>query len=345
MIDTEPAVHRAIDFLVRAQLADGEFRTVLGSDATLADGEWDSSPFVTSLVAYSLSQAGPTARPLIERALSFLLSEMEPGGVWRYYTSKQFKHVRIPPDLDDTACASYVLVQNGKSVPSNRWIILNNTDDRGLFRTWLIPTERTGDRFRQVLSEGERIAEGKTPPMPGKYRENRRFHSPKDPVPAGEVDAVVNANVVLYLGEGEETGPAIQYLVELVNAGPEKYASPYYTDALTLYYMIGRACLHSAPSLRQVGDQIARNIERRHAENGSLGTPLLTALGACALLTFAPDSAALPPAIESLRDSQNEDGSWDRATFYRGPIEFWGSEALTTALCVEALARYRRRRP
>src|SRR5258708_7899210 len=125
MINIESAIHSAIDFLARAQLADGEFKTVLGSDPTLTDGEWDSSPFVTSLMAYSLRHAGPSAKPLIERALSFLLSEMERGGVWRYYTSKQFKHVRTPPDLDDTACASFVLVQNGKGVPANRWIIMD----------------------------------------------------------------------------------------------------------------------------------------------------------------------------------------------------------------------------
>src|SRR5712671_3838284 len=147
MIEVDTAVCRAIAFLARAQLADGEFKTVLGSDATLADGEWDSSPFVTSLVAYSLSHAGPAAKPLIDRALSFLLSEMEHGGVWRYYTSKQFKHVRIPPDLDDTACASFVLVRNGKSIPVNRWLMLENTDNRGLFYTWLIATEKTSDRF------------------------------------------------------------------------------------------------------------------------------------------------------------------------------------------------------
>lgn len=326
----DPAIQRAIDFLAQAQLPDGEFVTFIAPADNPAKAEWDSSPFVTSLVTYSLGHAGAGARPLIERALSFLTAEMEPGGVWRYYSSKQVKHLRIGPDLDDTACASFVLLHNGRSVPSNRWIFLANTDARGLFCTWLLPTPGSDIRLLRVLAEGHRIAEAKVAP---------RFRSHRDPTLPGEVDAVVNANVVLYLGECEETTAAIRYLLDLLQSEPERYESHYYADVVALYYMVARACANGVPSLTPAGDAVTRKIEER-VRSRSLGSPLASALAACALLTFAPRSNALPQIIESIREAQNADGSWDRAIFYRGPTKCWGSETLTTALCLEALARH-----
>ena len=48
----------------------------------------------------------------------------------------------------------------------------------------------------------------------------------------------------------------------------------------------------------------------------------------------------LVPTLQSLLTAQGEDGSWPRAAFF---IDFYGgyygSEELTTALCLEALAR------
>ena len=50
-------------------------------------------------------------------------------------------------------------------------------------------------------------------------------------------------------------------------------------------------------------------------------------------------------AITTLKDSQQEDGSWKSPTFYGGQCRSkamhvgWTSESMTTAFCVEALLR------
>ena len=110
----------------------------------------------------------------------------------------------------------------------------------------------------------------------------------------------------------------------------------YYPDPVALYYMTARAFLHSAPGLGKVGDLIATDIEGRRP----IERPLATALAACTMLTFKPESPVVPDAVRNLLRTQRKDGSWSRYAFYRGPDEFWGSEELTTALCTEALARY-----
>ena len=50
-------------------------------------------------------------------------------------------------------------------------------------------------------------------------------------------------------------------------------------------------------------------------------------------------------AAQWLVAAQREDGSWPARAFYAGPeppavhAYYWGSEELTTAMCLEALAR------
>jgi hypothetical protein len=79
------------------------------------------------------------------------------------------------------------------------------------------------------------------------------------------------------------------------------------------------------------------------------------ALAACALLDWGEDAAA---PIAALLAAQRPDGSWRRAALYHGgrnrlrgggfaephpDTPRWGSEAVTTAFAVEALARWRAR--
>jgi hypothetical protein len=340
------SIERALMFLRDAQLPHGEFKTLLSSDMELSEGAcvFDSSPFVTSLVLYSLSHVtGGAANSLVEKALGFLASEMELGGLWRYYSSRQFKHCRIPPDLDDTACCSYLLHSFGKSVPNNRWILSHLRDERGCFLTWVLPNLRSlsHPRLWFIRLVGELKAHLTLPKMPVEFQNKKRFRLPKDRVPPDEFDPVVNANVILYLGENEDTGAAIRYLIELVENGNLEGCSHYYPDPLSLHYAIARACLHSAPTLRVLREPLLRDLSARQLSDGSFETPLSTALAVCTMLTFDAALPALKSAIRYLLVSQRPGGFWDRYTFYRGPEEFWGSEELTTGLCLEALARHR----
>jgi hypothetical protein len=337
----EAALRGALDYLTRAQLPHGEFRTLLASDAELTDGVFDSSPFVTTFVLHALSQVdrAPIAG-MVERGLRFLESERELGGIWRYYSSRQWKHRRVPPDLDDTACASDALRLFGRPVPNNRWIFRRCRTSEGRYRSWIVPA-RSSDLALRLYSRVAALADRKRlPPMPDEERANPRFASAVDDVPAGEVDPVVNANVILYLGDSGETRQVSGWLTGLCRTGVRGVYSPYYPDPLALYYMISRACWRNAPTLAAAGDSIVRETKALQQPDGSFGTPLATALAAGALLTFAPGEAATRQALGSLLRTQRGEGSWPGRALYRGPVEFWGSDELTTALALEGVARF-----
>jgi cytochrome P450 len=343
----EEAIGRAIAFLRQVQLPHGEFKTLLGADMQISNAVFDSSPFVTSFVVYALSHVERArVEDMMQRALAFLRSEMEFGGLWRYYAARQFKHCRIPPDLDDTASVSYALRISGQQTPTNRWLFRYNRDNSGRFLTWvLIKKELTfTPRFwftRLIGMVHARLA-CRRASLPAIASDPRLLTTRSDPVPADDVDPVVNANVILYLGEDSDTAAAVTYLIDLIRSGPGDSFSLYYKDILALHYMVARAHLHSSPALAAVKETVVADILGRQDPDGSFGNPLSTALAASALLTFAPLTQSLPNAICFLLRSQRADGSWEKRSFYSGPTEFWGSEELTTALCVEVLARYRR---
>jgi hypothetical protein len=345
---TKAAIERATNFLRQAQLPHGEFKTLLGSDLQLSNAVFDSSPFATSLVAYALSHVDCVpVGDMVAKALSFLQSEMEFGGVWRYYGARQYKHCRIPPDLDDTACASYALQINGRRAPRNRWLFRYNRDASGRFLTWILikrqPAFAPRLWFVRLIGSLQAHRARRAAPLPEVASHPRLLKTARDIVPADDVDPVVNANAVLYLGENADTAPAIAYLADLIRNGPGKSFSLYYKDIMALHYMVARAHLHSAPSLAAIGDLIVHDVLQHQRADGSFGHALSSSLAASALLTFAPGTPFLPRAIAFLLRSQREDGSWGAFPFYSGPTEFWGSEELTTALCIEALARYRTR--
>jgi hypothetical protein len=147
-----------------------------------------------------------------------------------------------------------------------------------------------------------------------------------------DVDPVVNANAVLYLGERSDTVPAIRFIIETVQKKHARW-SLYYEDRLALFYAVARAYRHSAPALSVLGNRIADEILERCHQSEKL-TPLQAALAAAALLTFAPGSSAAGTLLRLILDSQRADGGWDAFAFYN----VWGSEELTTALCLETLA-------
>jgi hypothetical protein len=303
---TEEALGLAVRFLVERQLPHGEFATLASVARSLAEPcRWDSSPFVTTFALYALGLTGhEEARPAIERGLRFLLDEREAPGLWRYWTSRNPRRVFIPPDMDDTCCASWILRRHGLDPGPNEPHLLANRDSTGRFRTWFAPDDG--------------------------------------------VDAVVNANALLYLGERAETAAARAYVVGTIDAGSEATASPFYADPLSLYYTLSRAYRHGVAALGSVADTVRRRTEARQDAAGWVEDALTTALAACTWLNFGGSSEGLDRAIASLVAAQRPDGSWPKVGMYvdtpgQGPPSWYGSDELTTSLCVEALAEYLRR--
>jgi hypothetical protein len=344
--DLDHAITRAIDFLERAQLASGEFRTLIATDPAMSNAVFDSSPFVTTFVVHALGHVRSSrTRAMIDKALEFLRGEMEFGGLWRYFGRCQYKHCRLPPDLDDTACASDSLRRNGRRPPANRWLFRANRDAAGRFLTWVLPRPKAAGatplRLACAIADWQAERARRRAPRPVVATDPRLLTTDADPVAPDDVDPVVNANAILYLGESPDTRPAIDWLNAMLSGETEARASHYYPDALALNYMVARTYRHSAPSLGTSSDHLLRNTLQRRQPDGAFGSVLATALAVSVLLTFDPRNPSLAAAIGFIRSRQQRDGSWPTECFYRAPTEFWGSPELTTALCLEALARHR----
>lgn len=296
-------VDRALEFLRRRQGADGEFVAQLwrvGRDP--ATSVRDRSVFITACVLYALRHV-PAGQDMAGAAVGFLIREMRAPGVWSYWTAASGK--RIDPDLDDTALISFLLKRHHPHIAlgSNVEAILAARDDAGLFRTWIRPGCRPND-----------------------------------------VDAVVNANVVLHLGERPETAAACAFLRECVRAGAGSYW--YYVDDSALHYAVSRAAFHGVGALRDVqAVLVARALERQQTD-GSFGDELCTAWTISTLVNAEADGGdAVARAVAWLLARQRAHGGWRCVPAFTGPeppgprLFLWGSEELTTAACVEALAR------
>lgn len=320
----ERSIHLALDFLSRSQLKHGEFRTCAAENEAMDEAcFFDSSPFTTSFVLYSLGFfQDARIRDMTARGLTFLQSEMEGRGVWRYWSSHNQAHSVLPPDLDDTACISFVLKQHGR-MPANRDVILANRNREGLFYTWLAPREQTPVPLKKEI---HRLAKAGSLP----------FFSMSGTLE--NIDPSVNANVVLYLGDCDETRAAIDYLKHTVTR-QQMPDSGYYVDPLAFHYLLSRAYLGGVAALGDVRSAVLKALLSKKGRDGSFGNELLTALAVCTWLNFNAPRDQLKVSIDCLVRAQEQNGSWRKSPMWLGPAPYYGSEELTTGFCIEALGR------
>ncbi len=251
----------------------------------------------------------PSAERLHARALDFLRREMNPDGLWCYPSSDSPNYEYVPLDTDDTAIASTALAAAGDRLPNNRNILLAQRERNGLFRTW----------------------------MPQWFRHPRRFYRffRNTTAEVHDVDAAINANIVVYLGAGKETRPAIEHMLAVLRANGEEMSTKWYEGRFTVWYFFSHALHKIAP---EAGEMIVPRVEATVASNA-----LELAVAASTLLLWNR-----VPDVGPLLDAQLPSGAWPRAAFYhagRRRIDsqptppWWGSEAMTTVLAVEALTR------
>ena len=336
--DLDAGIDRALDFLEHSQLPSGEFKVFRSTDNSLEkDCVVDNSPFPTALIAYSLGflDSDHRAVAMLNKTFRFFLAEMEGPGLWRYWTRQHEYHSTIPPDLDDTACVSFVLRRHGVSFPANDKIILANRNPKGLFYTWLTPrwppplnARYLSVVLRQWLS-----------PFKLYYFWKLNESAPHD------VDCIVNANVLFYLGPSDATKPVVDYLLNVLRSGTEASCDKWHLNRFTFYYAIARN-LHAGVSAFEIArEEIVSRIINTAKPNGSIGINALeTAIAVCSLLYLRSSAPELESAVQFLLAEQKPGGDWPRAAlYYGGPKRYygWGSEELTTGFCLEALLRYR----
>lgn len=309
------AATAALRFVAEHQTSYGEIAAYRHANPQLEGPRLlDSSPFTSTFALHALQFVEhPLADWVRGRAVRFLQQEREGPGLWRYWTSRA--GLPIDPDLDDTCCASFVLRHAEWPDPhpaharrrplDNIESVMSNRNDEGLFKTWL-----------------------------------READSPND------IDPVVNANVLLYLGDRPQTAAAARALVGLVEGDDAAARSHYYLDPLALHHAVSRAFHAGARSLAASRPAILRKLAARWQAEGSWGSALATALAVCTLLNcMAPDAPGLREGLAHLLAWQQPDGGFARTAFYAGPEPpaphsvYWGSEELSTSLCLEALSR------
>lgn len=155
-----------------------------------------------------------------------------------------------------------------------------------------------------------------------------------------DIDSVVNANVICYLGDCKETELACKWLFDIIYLNREASSYHYYLNDITLYYTISRAYNNGAKQLFKVRDLIIRKILRLQKTNGSFGDELASGLAISTLINFHYwDADILDRAINYLCFKQQTNGSWKSCAMYCGSGLYYGSEELTTGFCLEALAR------
>jgi hypothetical protein len=293
-----PSVRRGLRFLHDYQLPYGEFRTYASPSIDMRVTSFDSSVFVTTFVLYSIARIDcPRRTTMTKKAISFLTEEMRGPGLFQYYTSKNTNSIGF--DLDDTACASVALQQTHPLVAGGRNVeyFLESRNEGGLFHTWV-----------------------------------------GDTAPENDIDSVVNANVVFYLGDRDETRSACRYLIDTIESGGESDSYHYYLNDMTLYYAVSRAYAHGASSLFGAKEAIMEKVLLRSEDDGSFGDELATACAVCSLVNFGyTDVTRLREAARYLEGQQSANGSWRRVAMFCQPGRYYGSEELTTALCLEAL--------
>jgi hypothetical protein len=318
--DSNAAVARAIAFLRRTQRADGGFANLFWySDAAPLEV---GNVFPAALIAHSLGYV-PEGRKVREKALDFLAAEASPEGVWQHWAADDPNREFLPPDVDDTACASAVLRDGGRAVPGNETLLFANRDRRGLFYTWFTWRPRWSGLAHLRLIRPQ-------------LRHWRALWAllTRTTVSIHNVDAVVNANALFYLGLRPETAAVPPYLLDVLKRHAEAESDNWYFNPFIVRYFLARAL---APWHEE-----ATGLMRGKLAAAVPRTPLETAMAQCARLYcgMPPDDALAAGLLATQRAS----GAWPAEPFYHGKDCYWGSEALTTGFAVEALARAGSRR-
>jgi hypothetical protein len=263
--------------------------------------------FTPALILGALG-AVPEAADIRSPIADWLLAQHSAGWSFNYWarTSKEYATMAYPDDLDDTFCALTSLYLHDPSSIT--------AEALGSIVRLLIATEQTvGGPYRTWLT---------TPDSDAVWR---------------DVDLAVNSNIAYFLRLVAKPLPNLTaYLETAITEG--NLASPYYPGAAPILYYLARA-------YRGPQEQLLASCIRKQP----VTTALHTALIVSSLLELG-HNAELGPAVAKLRSWQLADGSWPAEAYCidparRGTTFYHGSRALTTALAVEALARYDQHHP
>lgn len=328
------AVQRGLGFLRERQRADGGFRVDVSNVWLYGPEPVEShSSFATALIGRSLGAVDDAAaREMGRRAAVYLLGQRRAGGVWGFFLpADKLTRRAAPLDVDDTACVALLLEDHALPFDDVRPVLLANRDREGRVFTWLIA--HRGCRPPRSLRFWQAALVGLRAP---RLRFGFWRITPSEP---GDVDAGVNANVLLHLGDGPHAPAITEYLSEVVRNGRETTADKWYQGFEAMHYCIARVHAAGIPGLEAVAPVATARLLERVEPGGRIGADAATtALGLCALRSWGHAGPELDAAAGWLVSEQLASGAWPAGPVFHGGDSSWGSPELTTGLCLEALA-------
>src|SRR5258708_22437196 len=132
-----------------------------------------------------------------------------------------------------------------------------------------------------------------------------------------DLDLVVNASVLHYLGERPETGPVIRCLIQTIEEQTEETCDKYYASRFTFYYFLSRNYAAGIRAFEVVGDTIVARIKSYAHPDGGIGDHILhTAQAACALMDWKDHSTVLDNAIQAILRARDSSGGGQKFPFY-----------------------------
>ena len=304
------SIGRGLDFLESTVDENGAWHCIRFNIADPSiPRHFERPPFISAHCALALEASNDArAIAMCTATRTYLAETIEYPGFWRYY-----RH--LPLDLDSSTLCSLVL-------GTHPWILLGrnvaqmlaNRDEEGRFMTWLLDDDE--------------------PNVVAPFRI--------------EADPVVNANVIAYLGDCPATRDAQRWLAALINEQRLEDSSKWYPDTVAIYYAIARAVVRAEGALGELRPVLAESILGLGDDKGDFGNILRTAQAVSALDNIgALEGIDSKHQLERFIGSQRDDGSWPELLAFGDQSLKWGrigqighgSEAVTSAFCIEALER------
>jgi len=336
-------INLGINYLHSHQLPNGEFLCYMsGDDAMQGWNLPESCIFFSAIIGnclLSLKKWDKVDQILFNTA-NFLKYQMDRGGTWNHYTILHRFRNLLPQDIDDTACVSSFLKSMKFDFPMerNQQLILDNRRCDGLFYTWIIFRFQPNPNilyWYYALKELKYL-----------FKSLIFWHTVAVDATMSryDVDTVVNANILYYLGKRKETQSIILHLINVIKENNESNCDKTYRNPLIVYYFISRNVYQGISELQVIKPHMVTRILSMYQKNGSFGeSHLETASAVCSLIYLNYQGPEIAKGIKYLMETQLENGNWKRwAFYYGGPkrLVCFGSEELTTAFCLEALSLY-----